>query len=85
MAYRAKGDQGQVRWVYLPAITFGPWSFSGDTKAGVFTAQVVSCDEFRTQQRPLVIVVPAGRNEWRWSVSELSISGATLTATVSRV
>jgi len=49
------------------------------------TAQIVSVDEFRMQQRPLVVVVPAGRAEWRWSVTDLQISGTTLTASVVRL
>lgn len=78
------GHQGEIRWGYLPAITFGPWSYSGEGKTGTLTAQIVSCDEFRVQQRPLAAVVPAGRATWRWAVSSLQISGATLTASLVR-
>ena len=86
MAITAKGLAGEVRWVYLPAVTFGPWSFvPSDGKTGTLTAQIVSVDEFRMQQRPLVVVVPAGRAEWRWSVTDLQISGTTLTASVVRL
>ncbi len=85
MAITAKGHEGQVRWVYLPAITFGPWSFAGEGRTGTLTAQIVSLDEFRMNQRPLVVVVPAGRAEWRWSVSDLQVSGDKLTVSVSRL
>lgn len=81
---RITGHEGQVRWSYLPAVIFGPWSFDGNGKGGTLTAQIVSRDEFRLQQRPLVVVVPAGRAQWRWSVTDLQISGTTLTATVVR-
>ena len=83
-ALSIRGHRGEVRWSYLPAVTFGPWSFDGDSRSGTLTAQVVSCDEFRVSQTPLVVVVPAGRAEWRWSVDDLQISGEALTARVSR-
>lgn len=78
------GHEGELRWVYLPAVIFGPWSFTGDMVGGTLTARVVSCDEFRMQQRPLAAVVPMGRAEWRWSVIDVQISGDTLTANVAR-
>ena len=84
-AISARGHQGQIRWVYLPAVTFGPWSYYGEKGRGTLTAQIVSCDEYRVQQRPLVAVVPAGRAEWRWAVSDLQISGTTLTAQLVRL
>jgi hypothetical protein len=83
-AITAKGHEGEVRWVYLPAITFGPWSFAGDGHSGTLKAQIVRCDAYRTTQRPLVVVVPVGRAEWRWNVSDLQISGTELTASVVR-
>lgn len=82
---KVQGREGQIRWVYLPAIVFGPWSFRGDgNSGGTLTAQIVSVDQFRVQQKPLVAVVPAGRAEWRWNVSDLQISGTTLTASLVR-
>lgn len=79
-----RGHRGEVRWAYLPAVTFGPWSFSGDNTGGTLNAQIVSCDEYRVSQTPLVVVVPTGRAEWRWSVDDLQISGDALTLRVSR-
>ncbi len=78
------GHQGQIRWEYLPAVTFGPWSMTGHGTVGTLKAQIVSVNEFRVKQTPLVAVVPAGRAEWRWSVRNLQISGSSLTATVER-
>lgn len=83
-AVSIKGHQGEIRWVYLPAITFGPWSYSGEKGSGTLTAQVVSCDEYRMRQRPLVAVVPVGRSEWSWSVTDLQFSGTTLIASLVR-
>lgn len=71
--------------MYLPAITFGRWSFTGTKSAGTLTAQIITRDEFRAVQQPLVIVVPAGRAEWRWTVMDLQINGEMLTASVSRL
>lgn len=84
-AITAKGHQGQIKWSYLPAMTFGPWSYQGMGRTGILTAQIVSRDEYRMNQRPLVAVVPAGRAEWRWSVTDLQINGDTVTASVSRL
>ena len=83
-ALHIKGPEGQVRWVYLPAITFGPWKFDGDFQSGTLHAQIVSRDDFRMQQRPLVVVVPVGRAQWRWSVADLQINGTELVASVVR-
>jgi hypothetical protein len=82
-----KGPEGQIRYVYLPAITFGPWTYEGDPGnpgSGTLKAQIVSCDEYRMSQRPLIAVVPVGRATWRWSVSDLQIDGTALTANVVR-
>lgn len=84
MALTISGTSGTVKWSYLPAIVFGPWSYEGEGSQGTLTAQIVSCDEYRLQQRPLTAVVPAGRVEWRWTVLDLQISGTTLRATVVR-
>jgi hypothetical protein len=79
------GHEGQIRWVYLPAIVFGPWRYeSNGQNGGTLTAQIVSRDEFRVSQRPLVAVVPAGRAEWRWSVTDLQINGTELVASLVR-
>lgn len=83
-AITAKGHHGQVVWVYLPAMSFGPWSYVGDGKSGTFTAQVISRDEFRMQQRPLMVVVPTARSDWRWAITDLQITDTTLTAAVVR-
>ena len=80
-----EGYEGQIKWSYLTAVTFGPFRFEGDDRGGTLTAQIVSCDEYRMHQHPLTAVVPAGRATWQWSVSDLQISGTTLTARVVRL
>jgi hypothetical protein len=84
-SHSISGHRGEIRWSYLPAVVFGAWKFEGDGKGGTLEAQIVSCDEFRAQQRPLVVVVPTQRTEWRWAVIDLQISGTTLVASVARL
>jgi hypothetical protein len=82
----ADGPTGQIRWSYMPALTFGRWRYDGTGHSGTLTsAQVLDCDEFRLRQSPLVVVVPMGRAEWRWSVDAVQVSGETVTVTVSRL
>ncbi len=81
----ATGTSGQIRWSYLPALTFGSWRYVGSGSTGTLTsAQVLDHDEFRLTQQPLVVVVPMGRAEWRWSVESVQLSGDTVTMQVSR-
>lgn len=81
----ATGTSGHIRWSYLPAATFGAWTFAGSGPRGTLTtSQVLDVNEFRLEQSPLVIVVPMGRAEWRWSVESLLRSGDTWTIHVSR-
>lgn len=79
------GTHGEVRWGYLPALVFGPWSYEGSATDGTISAQMVSRDAFRIAQDPLVVVVPAGRATWRWSVRDLQISGDRVSLHVSRL
>lgn len=79
------GTSGQVRWGYLPAATFAAWKYEGSGTTGTLTtSQVLDCDELRLDQAPLVVVVPMGHAEWRWSVESLVRSGDSLTIQVSR-
>jgi hypothetical protein len=80
-----RGPMGQVRWGYLPALTFGTWAFDGAGGTGtITTAQVLERNEFRLTQAPLTVVVPMGRSEWRWTVQDLQCSGETVRLTVAR-
>jgi hypothetical protein len=78
------GHEGTIRWGYLPAVVFSGWRLKGDTNGGTLTAQIVSCDEFRVTQTPLVAIVSVGRADWRWSVTDLQVNGTALTASVVR-
>lgn len=85
MGLTANGHEGTIKWSYLPAVTFGPWRYESHGASGTLTAEIVSCDEYRVTQTPLVAVVPMGRAEWRWSVRDLQIHGSSLTASVERL
>lgn len=76
------GQSGAVRWGYHCAATLGPWSMTSTADGGTFTAQVTQHDEFRIQQNPLVLVVPAGASQWRWWLRDVRMSGTTLTAAI---
>lgn len=81
----ATGLTGQVRWVYLPALTFGAWRFEGTGVEGaITTSDILARDPHLLEQAPLSVVVPMGRHEWRWTVTGLQQSGETWTLYVSR-
>jgi len=68
---------GEVRWSYLPAVVFGKYSVEGSTLTGA----LVSVDDYRVTQCPLVAVVNIGlRKQIRWPIKSLQISGDTVTA-----
>lgn len=83
-SFKVQGIEGQIKWGYLPAVVFGPWTYEGHGSTGTLTAQVVSSNEFRLVQKPLVAVVPMGHATWCWSVIGLQISGSTLIASLER-
>jgi len=79
------GELCEVRWGYFPAARLGKWSAvrnQGETSAA-FTAVILEQDEQRMSQAPLFVVVPTESSTWRWKISELQITGSTLTARVS--
>lgn len=76
-----KGQAAEVRWGYHPAAQLGAWSLERKDGHGTFRARIVSHDEFRMHQQPLVVVVP-GQSQWRWPLTDVQMSGSTLTARV---
>lgn len=68
---------GEVRWSYLTAVVFGEYCVEGST----LTGKVVSVDDYRVTQCPLVAVVNVGlRQRVKWSIKSLQVSGDTVTA-----
>jgi hypothetical protein len=80
------GHEGRICWGHVgcPAVVFSGWRYEGSQAEGTLTAQVVSCDEYRVSQDPLVAIVSMGRADWRWSVTDLQMNGTALTARVVR-
>lgn len=64
---RLSGFTGEVRWSYLVAATFGPWTLTNHELSG----QIVSCDEYRITQKPLIVVVRIGRQELSYPVVQV--------------
>lgn len=83
MFTRMSGIEGVVKWGYREAARLGSWQFQAAVgNAGTLTAQVVDSDAFCLEQTPLVAIVPVGRADWRWSVTDLRLEGQALTASV---
>jgi len=77
-----KGVTGEIRWSYLPAAVFGPWRVETqeDTALSTLTGTLVSVDGYRVTQSPLVAVVSVGRRRLTWPITDMQISGDTITA-----
>jgi len=74
------GVTGSLKWSYHEAGLLGAWTVT--TAEGVRTLSVtlLKSDAYRVSQRPLVFVASVANAVRRWSVSELQIQGASLTA-----
>lgn len=77
------GVFASLRWGYHPAATLNAWTVTRvDDQAWSLTATVVSSDAFRVSQRPLALEAPHEKGLWKWPITELQITGASLTATL---
>jgi hypothetical protein len=78
-----KGAAAQIKWVYHEAASLSAWTVTPDQiGGGTLTATVIQMDALRVAQQPLTFVVPRTGTPWRWSVSTLQITGASLSATL---
>lgn len=75
-----RGATGEIKWAYMAAAVFGPWRIETDENESTLTGTLVSVDDYRVAQAPLVAVVTVGRQRLTWPVHSLQISGATVTA-----
>jgi len=83
MPLSLKGPVAELRWSYRRAASLGAWSLDATGDRGRLTAQVLKADAYQVSQRPIVFVVPRpGGHVWRWPVTELSITGTTLSASL---
>lgn len=74
-----RGATGELRWVYLPAVVFGPWRIE-TTEDTTLVATVASVDDYRVTQHPLVAVVQLGRSQLRYPILDLQITDGRVTA-----
>lgn len=74
-----RGATGEIRWVYLPAMVFGPWRIESEHEI-TLVGTVASVDDYRVTQSPLVAVVQLGRSQVRYPVLDLQIEGGRVTA-----
>jgi hypothetical protein len=75
---RLSGFTGEVRWSYMVAATFGPWTLIDHELSG----EVVSVDDYRTSQDPLVVVLRMGRHELSYPVVNLQFTGERISVTL---
>jgi hypothetical protein len=78
------GEVAEVRWVYLQAARLTKWRAvrQRDEPDAAFTATILDADTFRLAQSPLLVVVKTEAGTWRWPMTDVQISGTTLSARV---
>lgn len=74
------GVKGLLKWGYHEAGTIGAWTVTTDAGVRTLSASLVTSDPFRVSQRPLRFVAPHAGGVWAWPITELQMSGASLTA-----
>lgn len=83
-AFSVTGQAGELRWGYRPAATLASWSIAPNPSGGeLLTATIAKSDPFRVSQSPLTFEVSHPAGKWRWGITSLQITGATLTASLS--
>lgn len=70
-----KGVTGEIRWSYLPAVIFGPWTLQTTPTGGSLEAEVISVDAFRATQSPLIAAVRIGRQTLTYPVEQWQQTG----------
>lgn len=85
MFQKMSGPAATLRWGYRLIATLHEFEFTASGQGGTFTAQITACDEFGLEQRPLVVVVPAGASEWKLPVRSLQRDGSNVTMTIGPV
>lgn len=75
-----RGVEAVLRHGYHVAGTLGPWTVTRGDSGWTLSASVIKADAFRVSQRPLAFMATHATGTWRWSVTTLQITGASLTA-----
>jgi hypothetical protein len=77
---QVRGATGELRWAYLPACHFGPWRLHTQPGSATLEADVVSADDYRMQQGPLLARLYIGRQTLTYAVEDVTLTGARLSA-----
>ena len=75
-----QGVLAVIRHGYHVAGTVGAWTVTRGEHGWTLTASIVKTDTFRMSQRPLVFVAGHALGVWRWPITSLQMTGASLTA-----
>ena len=75
---RLSGFTGEVRWSYMVAATFGPWTLIDRELSG----DIVSTDDYRMTQAPLVVVLRIGRQELAYPIVHLQQTDGRISMTL---
>jgi hypothetical protein len=74
------GQQGSLMWAYHTAAAVRDWTITNGELGRTLSARLEKTDSFRVSQRPLTFVATHANRAWRWPITTLQITGATLTA-----
>lgn len=75
-----RGATGEIRWAYLPAVVFGPWRLDTFDGGARLEAAIVSVDDYRREQEPLMALLYVGRQTLAFPVTSLTVTGQQLGA-----
>lgn len=77
-----RGVTGEIKWSYLPALVFGPWTLQTTPTGGSLEAEIVTSDAYRMTRSPLTVSVRMGRQSLTYPVEQWQVSGARVYVTV---
>lgn len=80
MITTVSGVQGLLRHGYHIAGTLGAWTVTRHDGVWSLSASIVQTDAFRISQRPLAFVAQHQHGIWRWPITSLQVTGASLSA-----
>lgn len=78
-----RGAEASIRWGYHAAATLSPWTITREDGGPYrLSGTLTTTNPYRLSQRPLVVVVPHQAGAWRWPITELQMTGASIAATL---
>lgn len=75
MASRAiRGDKGRIDWGYFPAGAIHGYTVQRQPdETWTLRGTLISFDQFKLRQRPLVFIAAHAHGEWRWPVTTIDV------------